>query len=638
MNNKIKQIGIPFILMLVFNLGIYLITGQHFGNGITPHTGVILVSGLIFGPYGAFGCAVSNLFCDTIRGYDPFSSIITDIISFCISYLGYKLWYEKYKNRPEITKPKLNNTFNILLFLGIIIVCGLIYSLFIGNVYYLIYSQKSPMYYIIIVRYFLNFINSSFIFGIIGMWLSNRIDYTYIPKKSQKKLNKKLYKILSFLLILTIILTLIINSSVDLNKTLIFFECIILFIILIAYLKKPITADIATKNSKSIPEEMMNIFHLTTLIIITIGIIISYDSTLISAVDDIIPLTESEISVSMMLLMDIMLLIFFIPSLAVLRYVEIKVIEPILSFSKIENFIRENEKIKTDGLIKIYSKYINENNEIGTLARSYTDLINFNNQYIENIYEIESEKERIKAELDIATKIQASNLPTESIENDEYTVNGYSQPAKEVGGDFFDYYQIDDDNLAIIIGDASGKGVPAAILAIITQIMIKQLLKREKNPSKVLYLLNNQLCENNSESMFITLWLGIYNKTSKKIIFSNAGHNPPLFKDKDNDKFKYLNIESGIVLGIMEDFDYINEEISFSKEIILYTDGITDANNDSNEMYGEDRLLNFFNRFESDSDPIKPLLNDINTFTNGEDQFDDMTILYLKDNHDKNSI
>ena len=636
MNNKVKQIGIPFILTLVFNLGIYYITGQNFGSGITPHTGVILVSGLIFGPYGAFGCAISNIFCDIIRGYNPIFSISTDIISFCISYLGYKLWYEKYKNRTEITKPKLNNTSDILLFLGIILVCGLIYALFIGNAYYLTYSQTSSMHHIIIIRYYLNFINSSFIFGIIGMWLSNRIDYTYIPKKSQKKLNKKLYQIIGFLLILTIILILIIDYSGVLNNTIIIFECIILFIILILYLKKPITADVATKNSKSIPEEMMNIFHLTTLIIITIGIIISYDSTLISALDDIIPLTKTEISISMMLLMDILLLIFFLPSLAVLRRVEIKVIEPILSFSKIENFIHENEKIKTDGLIKIYSKYINENNEIGTLARSYTDLINFNNHYIENIYEIESEKERIKTELDIATKIQASNLPTEAIKNDEYIIDGYSKPAKEVGGDFFDYYKIDDDNLAIIIGDASGKGVPAAILAIITQVMIKQLLKHEKNPSKVLYLLNNQLCENNSESMFITLWLGIYNKTTKKIIFSNAGHNPPLVKD--NDEFKYLDINSGIVLGIMEDFDYINEEISFSKEIVLYTDGITDANNDNNEMYGEDRLLNFFNKFESDDDPIIPLLNNIHNFTQGEEQFDDMTILYLKDNHDKDSI
>ena len=192
-------------------------------------------------------------------------------------------------------------------------------------------------------------------------------------------------------------------------------------------------------------------------------------------------------------------------------------------------------------MVNVYSKYINEDNEIGTLAQSYTDLIEHNNNYIENIHEIEGEKNRAEAELDIATKIQASALPTEAIETNEFIVDGYSNPAKKVGGDFFDYYMIDEDNLAIVIGDASGKGVPAALLAMTTKVMIKQILKHEKNPSEVLYSLNNQLSENNSESMFLTLWLGIYNKTTKKLIFSNAGHNPPLIKE--NSRFKYLKID-----------------------------------------------------------------------------------------------
>ena len=187
---------------------------------------------------------------------------------------------------------------------------------------------------------------------------------------------------------------------------------------------------------------------------------------------------------------------------------------------------------------------------------------------------------------------------------------------------------IDEDNLAIVIGDASGKGVPAAIIAMITQVIIKQILLNNQDPSKVLYLLNNQLCENNPESMFLTLWLGIYNKTTKKLTFSNAGHNPPIIKE--NDKFKYLDIDTGLVLGIMEDFDYVREEITLTDELILYTDGITDANNEYNKMYGEDRLLNFFNGFKGDKDPIRPLLNDIHDFSGNTEQYNDMTLLYLK--------
>jgi sigma-B regulation protein RsbU (phosphoserine phosphatase) len=158
--------------------------------------------------------------------------------------------------------------------------------------------------------------------------------------------------------------------------------------------------------------------------------------------------------------------------------------------------------------------------------------------------------------------------------------------------------------------------------------MINQILKHDLDPSHVLSLLNNQLCENNSESMFITSWLGIYNKTTCKLTFSNAGHNPPLIKE--NGEFRYLDIDSGIVLGIMEDFEYVKEEITLSDALVLYTDGITDANNKENEMYGENRLLNFFNKFKLNKNPLTPLLEDITKFTEGSEQFDDMTLLYLK--------
>ena len=186
--------------------------------------------------------------------------------------------------------------------------------------------------------------------------------------------------------------------------------------------------------------------------------------------------------------------------------------------------------------------------------------------------------------------------------------------------------------MAIVIGDASDKGVPAALVAMTTQKTIKQILKHEHNPSKVLYQINNELCENNPESMFLTLWLGIYNKTTKKLIFSNAGHNPPLIKE--NDEFKYLNIDSEIALGVFEDYDYVLDEINLTNEIILYTDGITDATNKNDKMYGEDRLLNFFNKFESDKNPIRPLLNDIHDFTKDAEQYDDMTLLCLKIKND----
>ncbi|WP_458405003.1 PP2C family protein-serine/threonine phosphatase [Methanobrevibacter sp.] len=629
MNDKVKKIIIPFILMIVFNLGsYYFVNGRNFAEGLSPHTGIFLISGLLLGPYGAIGSTIGNFLCNIIRGYNPIMSVISSLIGFTISYLGYKLWYRTSKSRNKITNPKLNNTHNMALFLAIVIICGILYSILLGKLIYLFYPKTISIHVIIEIRLLLTFINASFIFGIIGIWISNKKNFFHIPKVSKDRINKRFYDITSILLILSIILTLLIDYTTPLTIRTATAEIIAISILVVMNIKRPVTNPVVISNAKSVSEDVMNIFHLTILFIVILGIIISYDHYLINAIDDLLPLNKNEVILSMMALIDTLLIIFIIPSMGVLRYIEKKVIEPILSFSKIDEFIHENEKIESEGLIDIYSEYINEETEIGTLASSYTDLINFNNHYIENIREIEGDKERIKAELDIATRIQAANLPTESLANDHYIVNGYSKPAKEVGGDFFDYYKLDGDNLVIVIGDASGKGVPAAILAMTTQVMIKQMLKYNTDPSKILYSLNNQLCENNTESMFITLWLGIYSETTKKLTFSNAGHEPPLLKE--NGEFKSLAIDSGLVLGIMEDFNYIKEEIVLSDEIVLYTDGITDANNNMNEMYGADKLQSFFNEFKSNDDPINPLLDSINEFCRDAEQFDDMTLLYLK--------
>ena len=621
MKTKLKQFTISFIILVIVNLvmsnAIFIEMGIE-----NSHVGLLYVLGLLFGPYGALGAVLGNVAVDLYNGYTIIEILPSAIISFGVSYLAYKIWYSGFRNK-RITKPKLDNIEHLILFLLSIIICGLIYSSAHANLIGIFFSVEHDE--IFFISYFLNFINIAFIFGVIFLWISEKIDFVAIPKTSQKQANKKAYRILFYmLLIVTIISSLLL--ILELNMHVQYAQIILITALLFFYLTKPFNYEILPNIENTITEKIIRNFLILTLAIAIFGVLIS-----VLSYNTITHFENLNIYIYLMPLLiitDVILILFFAPGIVILRYIENKVIKPISSFSEIEGFIQENEKIEAEGLVEVYSKYINEQNEIGTLARSYTDLINHNNHYIENIREIEGEKERINAELDIATKIQASALPTEAIENNYFIVNGYSKPAKEVGGDFFDYYQIDDENLAIIIGDASGKGVPAAILAMITQVIIKQLLKQYHDPSQVLYHLNNLLSEKNSESMFLTLWLGIYNKTTNELIFSNAGHNPPIIKEKGG--FKYMKIDSGLVVGIMEDFDYVCERTTLSEEIIIYTDGITDANNEDNEMYGEERLLNFFNENKSDNDPIKPLLDNISDFTQNAEQYDDMTLLYLK--------
>ena len=587
---------------------------------LAPDLGLIYVLGLLFGPYGALGVALAIVTLNLINGFTLMETLPFEIFTFGVSYLGYRLWYSGFKT-DTITKPKLDNSYHISLFLVSIIICGFIYSTVQGISFNLIFWVDR--FYIMILFYFMSFTTMAFLYGIIGIWICNRYDCFETPKKSKRHIDKRIYQAIFCMIIITSIILATSFITTD-DTTVRIIELIVLGIFLFAYLTKPFEYDITPNDKDTISGRIMRNFIIITFILGVLGIAISMISYSAYSQSDNVYL----VLMGGPIITDTVLLLFLIPCIFILRYIEDKVVQPISSFSKIEGFIKENEKIDEDGLVKTYSKYTDEKTEIGTLARSYTELIKHNNNYIENIREIEGEKERINAELDIATKIQESSLPENPIKTNDFTVEGYSIPAKEVGGDFFDYYMVDDENLAIVIGDASGKGIPAAILSMITQFMIKNFLKQTLNPSEVLYSLNNQLSENNPECMFITLWLGIYNTRTKKVRFANGGHNPPLVKE--DKKFKYLDIDTGLVLGITGDFDYINEEIILKDELIVYTDGITDATDEDSKIYGEDRLLKFLNEFKGDEVPIKPLISDVNTFSKGVEQFDDMTLLCLK--------
>ena len=625
MKNKLIKTIIPFILMITINLGNFFIINNHqiYGNGLNPHIGLLFVSGLLLGPYGSIGAVLGYTVSDYIKGYPIETLLFRLIIGFAVSYLSYKLWYTKF-NDDDIYPPRLVNSGNLTKFLGIILITGLIYSISMDGLLKVINPPIVHMIDHIDIKYFLNYINFSAIFGIIGIWIARKLNYFHIPKISSKPPHNLFYKrILIIMIILTIIFT--VDEYIFKGQRIYTISAFILLLtIVFIYLTKPVTSKFVVPD-KTTHEKIMDFFLLITLIII-LGAIVYINSTIDVLEFDII---QDQTVWELLRGADIIVLIFFIPSGIVLNYIEKKLIKPIRSFSKIDGFIHEGEKIKTEGLLDVYSPYISEETEIGKLARSYTNLINYNNHYIENMNKIESERERIKTELDISKRIQQSNLPTESIENEYYHAYGFSEPAKEVGGDFYDYFEVDDENIAIVIGDASGKGVPAALLATTTQTIIRDQLHDKKDPDKVLYFANNHLCRNNSETMFITLWLGIYNKKTNILSFANAGHNPPIIEK--NNKFEFLDVENGITLGIFEEYNFITEEIELPSKIIIYTDGITDAINKNEKMYGEERLLNCLNN-NSKKDIINTILNDVTNFVEDNDQFDDMTLLILENN------
>jgi len=256
-------------------------------------------------------------------------------------------------------------------------------------------------------------------------------------------------------------------------------------------------------------------------------------------------------------------------------------------------------------------------------------------EYIKNLQSVTAEKERIGAELHVAKNIQASMLPCifpPYPDRPEFDIYALMQPAKEVGGDFYDFFFVDDNTLAVTAADVSGKGVPAALFMVIAKTLIKNTAQSGKEPAEVFQIVNNMLCENNESAMFVTAFMGYLDIVSGKLTFVNAGHNPPVLDSGSGHDF--LETKPGFVLGGMEGTRYKQSEVTLKKgdELFLYTDGVTEAMNNKKELFGKERLIEVINA--NHDKPLKEftisIKQEIDSFTGDMEQTDDITMLTLR--------
>ncbi len=325
-------------------------------------------------------------------------------------------------------------------------------------------------------------------------------------------------------------------------------------------------------------------------------------------------------------LLIVLLLIFY-----VVNYVVGKMTAPLHTFSESARKIAEGDF--TAPLPEIKSK-----DEMHMLKESFQFMQTSLTDYIEKLTETTSAKERIESELNIAREIQMSMIPKifpPYPHRNDVDIYAFMKPAKEVGGDLYDFF-LEDNKMYFAVGDVSGKGVPASLFMAVTRSIFRSIATSMKDPAAIISAMNNAMCDGNDANMFVTLFVGIYNFETREIIYSNAGHNPPVIMS-ENGSSHFINVDncSGLPVGLFSDFEYTNDTIKLqgNDKIILYTDGLTVAENKKAELYTEERLMEALSRENYATlgvkDLLENLLADVEAHVAGAPQSDDLTIMVM---------
>ena len=307
-----------------------------------------------------------------------------------------------------------------------------------------------------------------------------------------------------------------------------------------------------------------------------------------------------------------------------------KIVRPLGSMT------RQIAKLGGDNLeFKMKDSY-RTGDEVEVLAESFADLSHKTVEYFEQVRQVTAEKERIGTELHLAQQIQEGMLPSifpPYPERHEFDLYAAMDPAKEVGGDFYDFFLIDSDHLALVMADVSGKGIPAALFMMVSKAILKNNAMMGKTAGEVLTVTNETICANNKMEMFVTVWLGILEISTGKITAANAGHEyPAIFRN--GGQFELFKDKHGFVIGGMEGVRYREYEIALQPgdKLFLYTDGVPEATNKDQELFGTERMIAALNK-KADMDPtaiLKGVRESVDIFVDGAEQFDDLTMLCLE--------
>lgn len=311
------------------------------------------------------------------------------------------------------------------------------------------------------------------------------------------------------------------------------------------------------------------------------------------------------------------------------------VTRPIKKLAKAaELFTRSSDKIKDE---KYFSGInVKSGDEIEDLALAMQKMENSLHEYMEDFERVTEEKQRISTEIEVAAQIQANMLPKPMKDEDlAYAITPFIKPARIVGGDFYDYFRIDDDRVALVIADVSDKGVPASLFMVKSRVVINNsIMASPDDLVKAMANANLQLCSSNEDMMFVTVFACVYVLSSRKLFYVNAGHENPIVYRADSGEYSLIEEEHDVFLGIMDDQGFVCREIELSKgdKLFLYTDGVTDVADPDENLFGEDRIVKTLNNDTTLTGEavFKAVFDDLNAFRQDIPQPDDITMLLFE--------
>ena len=360
---------------------------------------------------------------------------------------------------------------------------------------------------------------------------------------------------------------------------------------------------------------------------------ISNNICAVAAIDISISSIRSA-SFKLLLNIGIVILLGMLVSIILYHYVVRKqIIDPIVMLTQAVDGLVNN--LREENVRSFYVD-VNTGDEIEVLARSFMSMDEKLLDYIQENTAITAEKERIETELSLAARIQMGMLPSTFPpfpDRKEIDLYAYMKPARDVGGDFYDFFMIDDDRLGIVMADVSGKGIPAALFMMMSKIMVQNFALTLGGPKEVLEKVNNQICKNAEEEMFVTVWLGMLDLKTGLLTISNGGHEYPAVM-MPGEEYKLFKDKPGLVVGGIEGYQYHEYQIQLEpgSRLFLYTDGLPEASNASGKMFGIERTLKALNEVRDGTcrEVLDHVTQSVTAFVGDAPQFDDTTMLCLE--------